>query len=63
MLLDLHGAPGSQNGQDNSGLTGVEEFAANTTNFDRTVNVLRNLSEEFTREEYGGVVTGELRAP
>ncbi|WVF70014.1 hypothetical protein IAT40_004800 [Kwoniella sp. CBS 6097] len=58
VLLDLHGAPGSQNGQDNSGLIGQVSFPTNTSNADRAINVLRNLTEEFTKEEYGGVVTG-----
>ena len=58
--IDLHGLPGSQNGQDNSGLTGVIEFAANQTNTDRAVGVLRNLSAEFSKTDYGGVVKGEL---
>lgn len=59
VLIDLHGAPGSQNGNDHSGLTGTEQFAYNRTNLVRTLNVLQNLSEEFRKEEYGGVVTGE----
>lgn len=54
--IDLHGLPGSQNGQDNSGLSGVIEFTANMTNTDRTLGVLRNLSAEFSRSDYGGVV-------
>lgn len=57
--IDLHGLPGSQNGQDNSGLTGVVQFAANSSNTDRAVNVLRNLSSEFSRDVYGGVVKSE----
>ncbi|WVQ97868.1 hypothetical protein IAU59_004984 [Kwoniella sp. CBS 9459] len=58
VLLDLHGAPGSQNGQDNSGLIGEVSFPSNTSNADRALNVLKNLTEEFTKSEYGGVVTG-----
>ena len=58
MSIDLHGLPGSQNGQDNSGLSGVIEFTANMTNTDRTLGVLRNLSAEFSRSDYGGVVKG-----
>jgi glucan 1,3-beta-glucosidase len=61
VLIDLHGVPGSQNGQDNSGLIGPILFPANTTNTERTLNVLRNLTEEFSRAEYGGVVTCESR--
>ncbi|KAK8853029.1 hypothetical protein IAR55_003730 [Kwoniella newhampshirensis] len=58
VLIDLHGAPGSQNGQDNSGLIGPVLFQTNTSNGDRSLNVLRNLTEEFSRDIYGGVVTG-----
>jgi len=57
--LDVAGAPGSQNGQDNSGLTGPVQFKANATNVDRSLAVLRNLTAEFTQAQYGGVVTGE----
>lgn len=60
VIIDLHGAPGSQNGQDNSGLIGPVEFQANSTNSDRSLNVLRNLTDEFGREDYGGVVVGEF---
>jgi glucan 1,3-beta-glucosidase len=58
VLIDLHGAPGSQNGQDNSGLIGPVLFPANASNADRSLNVIRNLTEEFSRDVYGGVVTG-----
>lgn len=56
-MIDLHGAPGSQNGQDNSGLIGPVLFASNTSNEDRSLNVLRNLTEEFSQSIYGGAVT------
>lgn len=56
VVIDLHGAPGSQNGQDNSGLQGVQEFARNTTNADRAVAVIKNLTQEAGKPEYGGVV-------
>lgn len=61
VLIDLHGVPGSQNGQDNSGLIGPILFPSNTTNTERTLNVLGNLTEEFSRAEYGGVVICESR--
>ena len=59
VLVDLHGAPGSQNGFDHSGFIGSVGFADNTTNVDRTIAVLRNFTEEFSKPEYGGTVTGE----
>lgn len=57
VMIDLHGAPGSQNGQDNSGLIGPVLFASNSSNADRSLNVLRNLTEEFSRDVYGDTVT------
>jgi hypothetical protein len=57
VMIDLHGAPGSQNGQDNSGLIGPVLFASNISNADRGLNVLRNLTEEFSQSIYGGTVT------
>lgn len=56
-MIDLHGAPGSQNGQDNSGLVGPVLFAGNSSNADRSLDVLRNLTEEFSRDVYGDTVT------
>ncbi|GAB7328834.1 hypothetical protein MBLNU13_g00718t1 [Cladosporium sp. NU13] len=57
VMIDLHGAPGSQNGQDNSGLIGPVLFASNTSNSDRSLDVLRNLTKEFSQSIYGGAVT------
>lgn len=57
--IDLHGLPGSQNGQDNSGLTGGVGFPANSSNTDRALRVLANLSSEFSNDRYGGVVKSE----
>jgi hypothetical protein len=56
VMIDLHGAPGSQNGQDNSGLIGPVLFASNASNADRSLNVLRNLTDEFSQSMYGGAV-------
>jgi glucan 1,3-beta-glucosidase len=57
VMIDLHGAPGSQNGQDNSGLIGPVLFPSNSSNPDRSLDVLRNLTEEFSQDVYGGAVT------
>jgi len=54
--IDLHGVPGSQNGQDNSGLIGPVLFPSNGSNVERSLGVLRNLSIEFGRDVYGGAV-------
>lgn len=57
VLIDIHGAPGSQNGWEETGLVGPIAFPANQSNSDRTLNVLRNLTEEFTKSDYNGAVT------
>ncbi|KAF2858660.1 glycoside hydrolase family 5 protein, partial [Piedraia hortae CBS 480.64] len=56
VMIDLHGAPGSQNGWEESGITGPVEFPANQTNTDRTIKVLKNLTDEFSQSTYGGAV-------
>lgn len=61
VLIDLHGAPGSQNGYDHSGRIGPVGFADNSTNEDRTIAVIRNLTAEFTQDIYGGTVKSELK--
>lgn len=38
---------------------GPVRFHVNQTNAERALNVLRNLTAEFTQSQYGGVVTGE----
>ena len=47
MIVDLHGAPGSQNGYDNSGQrTGNPVWAVDPDNVMRTVDTLRFLAKE-----------------
>lgn len=58
--IDLHGVPGSQNGQDNSGLSNIVSFQASQSNFDRAVAAIRNLTEEFSKDIYNGTVTSKL---
>lgn len=57
VMIDLHGAPGSQNGQDNSGLIGPVLFPSNSSNADRILDVLQNITEEFSQDIYEGAVT------
>ncbi|KAK5127477.1 hypothetical protein LTR85_006816 [Meristemomyces frigidus] len=57
VMVDIHGAPGSQNGWEETGLVGPVAFSANTSNSDRTLKVLQNLTSEFTKSQYKGVVT------
>ncbi|KAJ6619730.1 glycoside hydrolase family 5 protein [Mycena sp. CBHHK59/15] len=52
VILDLHGAPGSQNGFDNSGQrTGTPEWAANPANVSRTIDTLAYIATNI-----GGLV-------
>ncbi|KAK9768524.1 hypothetical protein K7432_000737 [Basidiobolus ranarum] len=50
VLLDLHGAPGSQNGFDNSGQAGAINWPKDPKNIQRTINVLANVTAEFKKE-------------
>lgn len=63
VFIDIHGAPGSQNGWEETGLVGPVDFLGNTSNADRTVNVLQNLTNEFMKSEYNGAVTSESVCP
>ncbi len=44
MIIDLHGAPGSQNGHDNSGFSGAINWQ-NSNNIQRTIDVLVYLAK------------------
>jgi glucan 1,3-beta-glucosidase len=47
-IVDLHGAPGSQNGYDNSGQrTGNPRWAEDPRNVNRTVAILQVIAEEI----------------
>ncbi|PLW14722.1 hypothetical protein PCASD_18765 [Puccinia coronata f. sp. avenae] len=58
VLIDLHGAPGSQNGFDNSGRRGDIGWDENDDNVERTKAVLVTLTKEFSKPEYAQVVAG-----
>lgn len=64
-MIDLHGAPGSQNGFDNSGYRGPREWFWNQTNADRSIAALKVLVAEFTQPAYGNTVAaiGLLNEP
>jgi len=57
LIIDLHGAPGSQNGYDNSGHRGAAEWATQQSNIDRTKAIIQSLAQEFSDPQYYGVVT------
>jgi len=60
VFIDLHGAPGSQNGWEETGIVGPIDFPANSSNSDRALNVLKNLTTEFSKDIYGRTVTSKL---
>lgn len=47
ILIDLHTAPGCQNGFDNGGITGVCDWHKDPANLDRTVAVLEKLCRRY----------------
>jgi glucan 1,3-beta-glucosidase len=49
VLLDLHGAPGSQNGWDHSGRVGTIAWHTSKENIERTLRALENLAERYKR--------------
>jgi len=57
--LDLHTAPGSQNGFDNSGRTGAATWDSSTGNVNRTLDVVRDVAERVRDDaDLSAVVTG-----
>ncbi|GAC95384.1 exo-beta-1,3-glucanase [Pseudozyma hubeiensis SY62] len=57
VLVDLHAAPGNQNGFDHGGHRGVSTWASNATNVQRTINILQTMSKEFSQSKYANSVT------
>ncbi|KAK4690007.1 hypothetical protein P7C73_g123, partial [Tremellales sp. Uapishka_1] len=56
VMMDLHGLPGGQNGQDNQGIKGPIEFPNNSTNMDRAIAALKNMTAFVTADKWNGVV-------
>jgi aryl-phospho-beta-D-glucosidase BglC (GH1 family) len=61
ILIDLHTAPGSQNGFDNGGITGVCKWAQQPKKVDFELSVLKRLAERYKDREglYGIEVLNE----
>ncbi|WVO13485.1 hypothetical protein L204_101105 [Cryptococcus depauperatus] len=57
VLIDLHGAPGSQNGYDNSGRRGDALWATDINNVKRCVDIIAQLAKKYSDPNYFGVVT------
>ena len=65
VLIDLHGAPGSQNGFDNSGQVGATTWQDKPENVQRTVDVIAKIAEKYSAPEFADTVTaiGLLNEP
>lgn len=58
VLVDLHGAPGSQNGYDNSGQRkDVPQWTQGDT-VDQTLSVIQTIAEKYAQTSYQDVVAG-----
>ena len=57
-MIDLHGAPSSQNGYDNSGHNGTAGWSADPTSVADTRAVLQQISNKYARPSYQDVVVG-----
>ncbi|PWN47653.1 glycoside hydrolase [Violaceomyces palustris] len=57
VLIDLHGAPGSQNGFDNSGRKGAIRWPNNPNNANRAKAALQTMAKTFSASEFYGTVT------
>jgi len=58
VMIDLHGAPGSQNGFDNSGRRDQISWDEHEDYVERTKAVLVKLTNKFSKPEYAQVVAG-----
>ncbi|TVY86165.1 Glucan 1,3-beta-glucosidase, partial [Lachnellula willkommii] len=55
--VDCHGSPGSQNGYDSSGRSGIIDWQQGN-NLNRSISVLETMAAKYGAEEYAGVVVG-----
>lgn len=59
VIIDLHGAPGSQNGFDNSGQRlPSPTWQQNSSNIDRTLAVLDTIQQQYGGAQYDDVIAG-----
>lgn len=57
VMLDIHGAPGSQNGFDNSGKRDSVKFLDDPENTQRMIKVITHLTKHFSNQAFGNAVT------
>ncbi|KAH7086382.1 exo-1,3-beta-glucanase [Paraphoma chrysanthemicola] len=58
IVIDLHGAPGSQNGYDNSGQRMDQPQWQTGDNVRRTLQVLKTISQKYAQRQYQDVIIG-----
>jgi glucan 1,3-beta-glucosidase len=58
IIIDLHGAPGSQNGYDNSGQRTDNPQWTTGDNVSKTLQVLKTISQKYAQTSYQDVVIG-----
>jgi len=51
VIIDLHGAPGSQNGYDHSGRAGEINWHKNPNNINKTLDILEKLSKRYCQNK------------
>lgn len=56
VTIELHGAPGSQNGDVNSGHVGLWEWQTGAGNLDRTTKVLKIIAQKYATKELANTV-------
>ncbi|KAK7206600.1 glycoside hydrolase superfamily [Myxozyma melibiosi] len=54
--VDLHGAPGSQNGYDNSGHEGSVDWQTGEGNINQTISVLTTMAAKYSGSDYANTV-------
>jgi len=57
VMVDLHGAPGSQNGNDHSGQSGPTDWYYNDENLDRSVRVIGEIAKVANTSEWRDTIT------
>jgi glucan 1,3-beta-glucosidase len=57
VLVDCHGSPGSQNGFDNSGHSGLVAWQQDD-NMDKSITILETIAKKYGAQEYADVVFG-----
>lgn len=58
MIIDLHGAPGSQNGFDNSGEKVATPTWTSGSTVQQTLQVLKTISDKYAQPSYQDVIVG-----